>query len=595
VNAPPLRNRIRNGTLVMLAIALLLGLLALPQVYRLSGAIRETLYRNYVSIEASQHMHAALYALQVAERDGKLSAALPPNRDEFFHWIDVEEHDITEVGEAELAREIHERGRRLFAELEAGGPPARHDEEFAGLHARLDKLIQINRDAMFTADSRASRMGRRLTYEFAAGLAALLVFGAALSWTLAWTISKPLAELAERLRSFSLRSPQLRLGEQKLAELQAVASEFNKMAERLEQFDKLNVDRLIYEKNKTEAIIESLEDGIVLIDPNGIVAHINELASIILGVEREDALGSPFDDLNSNHPHYLRVRSALRSASTPPGERQQIEIDLHVRGRDHTYLLKPVPLRQGDGQSFGTILILQDITYLRDKDRARANLVATLSHELRTPLTSLALAAELLQRNKSALDPKQQELVAAIVEEAGRIRQLADGLLNLARGEMASIRVSSMPLDLAQLVVGVVRNFAIQAEQKQVRLATHVEEPRLEARGDPVKLSWVLSNLIGNALRYTPTGGSIDVSAERQGRQLRLTVTDTGSGIAPEIRAHIFERFTQWSADGYETGAAGLGLSIVKDIVEAHGGRIFVESSERGSKFTVELPIAERT
>lgn len=595
MNAPPLRNRIRNGTLVMLAIALLLGVLALPQVYRLSGAIRETLYRNYVSIEASQHMHAALGALQIAERDGKLSTALSPSRDEFFHWIDVEEHDITEVGEAELARDIHERGRRLFAGLAAGGPPARHDEEFAGLRARLDKLIQINRDAMFTADSRANRMGRRLTYEFAAGLAALLVFGAALSWTLAWTISKPLAELAERLRSFSLRSPQLRLGEQKLAELQAVASEFNKMAERLEQFDKLNVDRLIYEKNKTEAIIESLEDGIVLIDPRGIVAHINELASIILGVEREDALGSPFDDLNSNHPHYLRVRSALRSAATPPGNGQQIEVDLHVRGRDHTYLLKPVPLRQGDGQSFGTILILQDITYLRDKDRARANLVATLSHELRTPLTSLALAAELLQRNKSTLDPKQQELVTAIVEEAGRIRQLADGLLNLARGEMASIRVSNTPLDLAQLVIGVVRNFAIQAEQKQVRLATHVEEPRLEARGDPVKLSWVISNLIGNALRYTPTGGSIDVFAERQGRQLRLTVADTGSGIAPEIRDHIFARFTQWSADGYETGAAGLGLAIVKDIVEAHGGRIFVESSERGSKFTVELPIAERT
>ena len=128
-----------------------------------------------------------------------------------------------------------------------------------------------------------------------------------------------------------------------------------------------------------------------------------------------------------------------------------------------------------------------------------------------------------------------------------------------------------------------------------MRLATHVEEPRLEARGDPVKLSWVISNLVGNGLRYTPAGGSIDVFAERQGRQLRLIVTDTGPGIAPEIRDHLFERFAQWSANGYSAGAAGIGLSIVKDIVEAHGGRIFVESSERGSKFTVELPIAEST
>ena len=121
-------------------------------------------------------------------------------------------------------------------------------------------------------------MGSRLTYEFATGLGLLLIIGVALSWTLAWSITKPLADLAGRLRSFSLRGPSLRLGEQRLAELQTVALEFNKMAERLEQFEKLNIDRLLYEKGKTEAIIESIEDGIVLIDPKGTVTHINEIA-----------------------------------------------------------------------------------------------------------------------------------------------------------------------------------------------------------------------------------------------------------------------------------------------------------------------------
>ena len=119
------------------------------------------------------------------------------------------------------------------------------------------------------------------------------------------------------------------------------------MAERLEQYDKLNVERLVYEKSKTEAIIESLEDGVVLIDSDGIVAHINEIASLILGVDLQDALGSPFDDLSSNHPHYLRVRDALRNAAAGPTPRsQRIEIELHVRGRDHSYVLKPVPLHQ---------------------------------------------------------------------------------------------------------------------------------------------------------------------------------------------------------------------------------------------------------
>jgi len=577
---------------MMLALAIALGALALPGIYKLGGAIRETLYRNYTSIDAAQHMHKAMHELELAEREGRLSTALPSNRDSFLYWIGVEQGDITEVGEAELANDIEQRGRKLLAELAAAVPPSRHDQEFATLHTRLDKLIEINADAMFRADSRASQLGRRLTYEFATGLAILLVFGAALSWTIAWSIAKPLDELAEHLRSFSLRPPSSRIGKQPLAELQAVASEFNKMAGRLEQFDKLNVNRIIYEKNKTEAIIESLEDGIVLLDANGVVAHINELATIILGVEKESALGNRFDRLNSNHQHYLRIRAALRSNGAPDSPPRQVEVNLHVRGREHTYLLKPVPLRHVDGQSFGTILILQDITYLRDQDRARTNLVATLSHELKTPLTSIAMAGELLEREKDNLDPRRQELMEVIREETQRIRQLADGLLNLARGEAAAIAVSNVPLDFARLVAAVVEAFAIQAEQKRVRLAAHLSEPSLEAHGDPVKLSWVLSNLISNALRYTPSGGAIDVSAERTDHRLLLTVADTGPGIAPEIRDRIFERFTQWGTKTFESGSAGLGLAIARDIVEAHGGRIFVDSSDQGSTFTVELPIA---
>jgi len=358
------------------------------------------------------------------------------------------------------------------------------------------------------------------------------------------------------------------------------------MAERLEQFEKLNIDRVIYEKNKTEAIIESLEDGIVLIDPGGIVTHINEIAALILGVERGDALGSPFDDLNSSHPHYLRVRAALSEGA----DHDRIEVDLHVRGRDHIYLLKPMPLRQGEQQSFGTILILQDITYLRDKDRARANLVATLSHELRTPLTSLALSAELLAKSKSRLDPGQQELVAGIDEDVRRMRTLADDLLNLARGDPRAIRVQMVTLDIAELAEAVAKRFMIQAQQKQVEMIAQTKTRALQVRGDPVKLGWVVSNLLGNALRYTPPGGRIEIAAGRSGDYVQLKVADTGPGIPAEIRDRIFERFAQWSVDGLETGSAGLGLAIVKDIVEAHGGRIFVTSSEHGSEFTVELP-----
>jgi NtrC-family two-component system sensor histidine kinase KinB len=585
-----LRSRIRNGTLLLLALVIVLGAYALPRLSSLGGAIRETLYRNYISIEVGQHQHADLRGLQLAERDGTAKQALPAVRDDFNHWMDIEQHDITEVGEPEIANDIQARGSKLFDEIATAPPGARHDAEFDQLHGRIDDLIALNKAAMFRADSRAIQLGTHLTYEVGAGFAILLVVGAALSIWMGSALSRPLTELAERLRGISQRKSQVRLGPQTLAELDEVAREFNQMAERLEHYDRMNVERLVYEKSKTEAIIESLEDGVVLLDSEGIVAHINEVAALIMGIEPAEALGSRFDDLSSNHPHYLRVRDAIRNLNKIEAELQRIEVQLHIRGRDHSYVLKPVPLRQ-EGRAFGTLLILQDVTYIRDQDRARTNLVATLSHELRTPLTSLALLVELLRREEESLTPKQREVLRAILEETSRMKHLADNLLNLARGQMPLIAVQRVALDLEKIVEDVAERFAIQAQEKKVHLETHIE--RLPAlQGDPVKLSWVVSNLIGNALRYTPEGGTIGVATRLAGDKLaNLEVSDTGPGIAPEIRDHVFERFAQYGANGYPSGSAGLGLAIVKDIVEAHGGRIFIESNNgHGSRFVVQLP-----
>jgi NtrC-family two-component system sensor histidine kinase KinB len=578
---PSLRSRIRNGTLLMLAFALILGSLAEPSIRRLGSAISDTLYRNYLSIEAAGHMQAALYSAELDGYGGSKRAALSSDHEEFTHWINFELGNITEIGEAALAGEIQARGAQLFSALEAGTPVASLHGQFGIVHQRLGDLIALNREAMFRADSRSIKLGQHLAYEFMAGLASLLVLGAVLSWTIAWNLSKPLAELSDHLRSFSLRGPSVRLGEQRLSELQTVALEFNRMAERLEKFEKLNVDRLIYEKSKTEAIIESIK---------GIVTHVNELGALILGVDREEALGSPFDDLNSSHPHYMKIRSALANLGTQTDEIRQIEVELHLRGRDHTFVLKPVPLRQEEGQSFGTILILQDITYLRDKDRARTNLVATLSHELNTPLTSLALSIDLMERD-GGMSRHQIELLSGIQEDLARMRNLTRDLLDLARGEGAAITLHPVQIDLDQLMGAVTKTFTLQAQQKHVTLTSSFANELPEVRADPVKLSWVLSNLIANALRYTPSGGTVGVSSEAERAMVRLKVSDNGPGIAPEVRDRLFERFVQWSVNGAEPGTAGLGLAIAKEIVEAHRGRIFVDSTlGHGTCFTVELP-----
>jgi signal transduction histidine kinase len=148
-----------------------------------------------------------------------------------------------------------------------------------------------------------------------------------------------------------------------------------------------------------------------------------------------------------------------------------------------------------------------------------------------------------------------------------------------------------VPVDLVQVVQTVIKGFMLQAEQKNVCLQAQLDDFVPIIRADPLKLSWVVSNLIANALRYTPNGGAISVSLSATNLGARLQVSDTGPGIPPEVREHLFERFAQWNINGSQPGSAGLGLAIAKEIVTAHGGRIFVDSEvNQGTRFTVELP-----
>ncbi len=354
--------------------------------------------------------------------------------------------------------------------------------------------------------------------------------------------------------------------------------------------ERTRVDAALAEKAKTEAVIEAIEDGFVVLDPAGIVVHVNAVACAILEIERDRARGRPFEDLGTQHPHYLRLRAAVRDfLAHPERESERMEIALFLRGRDHHYVLRPTPFRALDGSPAGLILALQDVTYIRDQDARREHLVATLSHELGTPLTSLSMAVELLERD-GGLGPSQRSLLETVHEDVVRLQDVAQRLLDLSRSRAMSIALEHGNVDLGEVIGRVVRLFGLQARDKGVALTTRMPEGRLTIAGDETKLTWALSNLVANAVRYTPSGGRIAIDVAPEAGAVLLSVADTGPGIPPDQRERIFERFAQ-SADGGDLGAAGLGLAIVRDIVQAHGGRIQLESEMgRGSRFTLELP-----
>jgi two-component system sensor histidine kinase KdpD len=356
--------------------------------------------------------------------------------------------------------------------------------------------------------------------------------------------------------------------------------------------ERTRIDVVLEEKAKTEAVIEASEDGLVVLDPAGVVVHINEVACAILEVERAMVLGHRFDDLGATHPHYLRLRTALRDFEAhPEREAERVEIALFLRGRDHYFLLRPTPFRARDGSTGGLILALQDVTYLRDQEARREALVATLSHELGTPLTSLSMALELLGRGDGTLLPEQLALVGAAREDVGRLQDVARRLLDLSRARATNIALERQKVDLTAIVQQAIRIFTPQAKEKAITLdAALPSGAAVSITGDPTKLTWALSNLLSNAVRYTPRAGRVRVDVTTRPDVVLIAVSDTGPGIPPEQRERIFERFAQFAASG-DIGSAGLGLAIVRDIVQAHGGRIHLTSTlGRGSCFTLELP-----
>jgi PAS domain S-box-containing protein len=340
-----------------------------------------------------------------------------------------------------------------------------------------------------------------------------------------------------------------------------------------------------------QAIIESIEDGLVVLDPDGVVVHVNEVACAILSFERDEAVGRRFEQLGTSHPHYLRLRAAVREfLAHPEREGEAVELALFLRGRDHYYILRPTPFRSADGAHAGLILVLQDVTYLRDQEARREQMMATLSHELRTPLTSLRMAVELLRDGTERPDAERRSLVETAHEDVARLEDVAQRLLDVSRSRAMSIALERRNVDMGDVITRVGRLFALQARERGVTMEAEAPVEGLTIAGDSTKLTWALSNLIANALRYTPRGGRVRLEGTPEDAAVLVSVSDTGPGIPPDQRERIFERFVQ-GGDGGDAGAAGLGLAIVRDIVQAHGGRIHLESEVgKGSRFILELP-----
>jgi signal transduction histidine kinase len=608
-----------------LALALLLlGLVSGSVTRRLGAQARLILADNYRSVLAAERMKGSLDRLNgdalvlLAGHPEGVAADISANRGTFDRELVAQEGNITEPGEGEATRELRKAWTAYQASLDhylaSTARETRDGIYFSQLQPHFrradqlaDEILAINQDAMVHKVDRADR--RAESFERLVILAIVLALGVGLVSS-TWLISRairPLGVVTAAVRRFGENDFKARAQVRGKDEIAAVAAEFNKMAERLERYRQSSLGELLQAEQAAQSAIDSLPDPILLMNAEGGVHGANAVATHILGIDPEQEGSDVYlradpgvrAVIEKLRAHVLGGRGnyvpkgfeeAIRVANTPDGEK--------------ILLPRATPIYGEGGNVSGATIVLQDATRLFRFDELKNNLVATVAHELRTPLTSLRMALHLCTEGVvGPLTTKQADLMFAARDDCERLQVIVDELLNLSRIESGQIELRRRRLGPDSLIGPALDVHRGSAEQAGVSIVAQIPPGLPDVFVDPDRLQLVFTNLLSNAVRFAPRDSQITVRAQvarssevqdhklAEADEVRFEVVDQGPGIPKEHQVGLFEKF--FRVPGSPTGGSGLGLFIAKGLVQAHGGRIGVESQPgRGTTFWFTVPVA---
>ncbi len=592
-----------------LAIALgAVGILASLTLAELGRVGENVLRDNYQSVLAAQRMKEAIERIDsaamflvIGERERGLSQTAA-NRPKFDEALQIQEGNITEPGEAEATvrlRQLWITYQRQFEQFTSLSDPAALKQRylstlnpsFVAVKDAADVILNMNQDAMLRRSESLRRRSEQVQRLTVFGVIAALGAGLWFSSRLTTRALRPVSVLSQAVRRLGQGDLEARALVEHAGEIGQLAKDFNAMAGRLKSYRESSLGELLQAQQASQAAIDSLPDPVIVFGLQGGILNVNQSAEHVLGLSLE-AQGDPMVRVQPDLREMLeRVRTHVlggKGAYIPKGYEEAIRVDTPEGARFFLPRASPV-YGEASGISAATV-ILQDVTRLKRFDELKNDLVATVAHEFRTPLTSLRMAIHLCADEVvGPLNEKQADLLHAARQDCERLQNIVDDLLDLSSIQSGRLELQVRSVSVAQLLDTVVGAQEFAAEQKAIHLQTSIAPGVERLELDPDRIVLVLSNLLTNAIRHTARGGRVELRVERSEGAARFEVIDPGEGIPPEYQKRVFEKFFQ--VPGRKSGGAGLGLSIAREIVEAHGGEIGVESHPgRGSRFWFTLP-----
>ena len=598
-----LRHQLWLGFGGMLLILLAVSVLSVVVLTRYSKALERVFREKYDSAVYCDAMKSSLERLNLRAQfliwDEPSAAAIDAAAEEnrFDENLGHQFNNCTLPGEAEHTQQLarlwvnYKEGYSRFERSDADGRRNLYRSDLLPRHQEIEQTAQwiadSNMSNMVSVDGQVKRAlldvrNAVVVLVITGTAAAVLVVGATGA-----SILRALGALTASARQIEAGNLDLRLEVRDRDEFGQLADAFNSMTAKLREFRRRDHDRLARTQQTTQLAIDSLPDAVFIIGPGGDVEISNLSAGTHFGIEpgmNVQALGARLKWLG---PLYEAVKEGRQS---PEQQGYRSAVQLFDAGRELYLLPRAVPILVADGRPVGVCFILVDVTRLRAADEAKSNLVSMVSHELRTPLTSIRMSLGLLGGKKfGAITSQQEVLLKAAREDSERLYRIIENVLSISRMESGRAQFQFQPTRPSQIVNQALDPMRSAFAERRICLTDNVTDDLPLVQADPTAIGSALTNLLSNALKFTPAGGEVTVSAAATDGMVSFTVSDSGPGIPAQYGARIFDKFFRIPRPEGPTGA-GLGLAIAKEVVEAHGGVIeLCAAGGAGSSFRFTL------
>lgn len=603
--ASSLRRKILLGFIIVILIMLGITFWGIYNFYRINQSFRLTISQNYSSIVAADNMAKSvdeqmnaviltfsgdvLYGRSLFEKT-QIDFQFWYNEARHFAFTEEERYilDSLQIENKNFVNNIYNNINFTSLEKEQTNFDNIHFkrsiEALNSMKTKCYSIFGINHGIMNETIKHVDKIAKTATIFMliivSAGIAASFLFIIRFSNRLA----EPLQDLIKTIKhigegNFSDRVRTLTNDD----EVGNLADEFNKMIEKLERYEKMNLKKILYEMKKAEVIVESINEPVAVIDENMRLIIANKIFQNVFRLRFSSA--SRLEDAITDENVVKNIRSLFYSENKSIDNILVVE---NLSGEKQYFNVVHSLIKIPDGPS-GIALVFNDITKFQELDRMKSDFIGKVSHELKTPLTSIGMALGLMQDGIAGkMNDKQHNLIATMKDDYNRLNKLVREILELTKIESGSLELRYEIINPAAIIKAVIKDFQIQSSNKNIKLefAGHDEFSYINCDFD--YLLRALENIVSNSLKFTPEGGEIKFEIEEKKEKINIRISDNGIGIPPENIDRIFDKFVQVKNNA--PGSVGLGLTIAKEIIEMHGGSIRVESElNKGSIFEIQL------